>query len=439
MIPRYSRPELTNIWSDQARYKIWFEVEAYACEALAAQGQGIVPTHIPDKIWSYSGREFDIVAINEHEKKVHHDVIAFLTYLSDIIGEDAKYLHFGMTSSDVVDTAFSVQLKKSCDHLLNDIKNVLHVMKSKAMEYKELVCVGRSHGIHAEPMVFGMKFASMYSEFLRHYHRLVNAKNEISVCAISGAVGTYAHLNPQVEAFVAEKLGLRPENISTQVIPRDRHAYFFTTLAVIASSVERIAVEIRHLQRTEVAEVYEPFRDGQKGSSAMPHKRNPILSENITGLARLVRAWSIAAMENVALWHERDISHSSVERVIAPDSTITMDFMLARLTEILNGINVVPENITANLDTTGGLIYSQSILLALISKGVTREDAYSIVQSNSKQVWQGVGDFLTITRNDPRIQSLLSPEEVNKITDRNYCLQNIDTVFDRVFSEQIPE
>ncbi len=376
MIPRYARPEMVAIWSPETKFRIWYEIEAHACDAQAALG--VIPKANAEAVWRARNVEFDVARIDEIEAVTKHDVIAFLTHLAEIVGPEARFVHQGMTSSDVLDTCFNVQLVKASDLLLAQMDKLLEALKKRAMEHKDTVTIGRSHGIHAEPTTFGLKLAQAYAEFARNRERMVQAREEVATCAISGAVGTFAHVDPRVEGYVAKKLGLRPEPISTQVIPRDRHAAFFATLAVIASSVERVATEIRHLQRTEVLEAEEFFAEGQKGSSAMPHKRNPVLSENLTGLARLVRGYAIPAMENVALWHERDISHSSVERMIGPDATVTLDFALSRLTGVIAGLVVYPERMQANMDRLGGLIHSQRVLLALTNAGVSREDAYRL-------------------------------------------------------------
>ena len=400
MIPRYSRPEMVAVWDAQTRFRIWFEIEAYACDALAEIG--VIPKSSAEAIWAKAGHvKFDVARIDEIEKVTKHDVIAFLTHLAEFIGPDARFVHQGMTSSDVLDTCLAVQLSRASDILIADVDALLAALKRRAFEHKLTPTIGRSHGIHAEPVTFGLKLAQAYAEFARARERLVNARKEIATCAISGAVGTFANIDPRVEAYVAKKLGLTVEPASTQIIPRDRHAMFFATLGVIASSLERLAIEIRHLQRTEVLEAEEFFSEGQKGSSAMPHKRNPVLTENVTGLARLVRGMALPAMENVALWHERDISHSSVERMIAPDATVTLDFALARMTGVIDKLLVYPANMQKNLDRLGGLIHSQRVLLALTQKGVSREDAYAFVQRNAMPVWRGEGDFLTLLKADP--------------------------------------
>ena len=434
MIPRYSRLEMAAIWEAQTRFRIWFEIEAHACDALAEVG--VIPKEAAKAIWEKAGHvTFDVARIDAIEKITHHDVVAFLTHLAEFIGPESRFVHQGMTSSDVLDTCLAVQLSRASDILLADIDALLAALKRRAFEHKFTLVIGRSHGIHAEPMTFGLKLAQAYAEFLRARERLVNARKEIATCAISGAVGTYANIDPRIEAYVAEKLGLAVEPASTQVIPRDRHAMFFATLAVIASSMERLATEIRHMQRTEVLEAEEYFSEGQKGSSAMPHKRNPVLSENVTGLARLVRSMAMPAMENVALWHERDISHSSVERMVAPDATITVDFALARLTQVLEKLIVYPANMQKNLDRLGGLIHSQRVLLALTQKGVSREDAYALVQRNAMPVWRGEGDFLALLKNDKDVRKVLRGAELEELFDLGYHLKNIDFIFKRVFGE----
>ncbi len=434
MIPRYSRPEMAALWEAQARFRIWFEIEAHVCDALAEIG--VIPKEAAKAIWEKAGHvTFDAARIDEIEKVTHHDVVAFLTHLAEFIGPELRFVHQGMTSSDVLDTCLAVQLTRASDILLADIDDLLAVLKRRAFEHKLTPAIGRSHGVHAEPMTFGLKLAQAYAEFFRARKRLVNARKEIATCAISGAVGTYAHIDPRVEAYVAAKLGLAIEPASTQIIPRDRHAMFFATLAVIASSLERLATEIRHLQRTEVLEAEEFFFEGQKGSSAMPHKRNPVLSENVTGLARLVRGMAMPAMENVALWHERDISHSSVERMIAPDATITLDFALARLTQIIDTLIVYPTNMKKNLDRLGGLVHSQRVLLALTQKGISRQEAYGVVQRNAMPVWRGEGDFLTLLKSDKDVRRVLSDAELDELFDLGYHLKNIDFIFKRVFGD----
>ena len=425
---------MSAIWEAQTRFRIWFEIEAFACDALAEIG--VIPIDAARAIWEKAGHvTFDAARIDAIENVTHHDVVAFLTHLAEFIGPEARFLHQGMTSSDVLDTCLAVQLTRASDILLADIDALLAALKRRAFEHKLTPMIGRSHGIHAEPMTFGLKLAQAYAEFLRTRERLVNARKEIATCAISGAVGTYANIDPRVEAHVAAKLGLAVEPASTQIIPRDRHAMFFATLAVIASSLERLATEIRHLQRTEVLEAEEFFSEGQKGSSAMPHKRNPVLSENVTGLARLVRGMAMPAMENVALWHERDISHSSVERMIAPDATITLDFALARLTEVIDKLIVYPANMKKNLDRLGGLVHSQRVLLALTQKGISREDAYVLVQRNAMRVWRGEGEFLTLLKSDKDVRMVLSDGELEEFFDLGYHLKNIDFIFKRVFGE----
>ncbi len=434
MIPRYSRREMTALWEPQTRFRIWFEIEAHACDALAEIG--VIPKEAAKAIWEKGGKlTFDVARIDEIEKETKHDVIAFLTYLAEHIGPEARFLHLGMTSSDVLDTCLAVQLSRAADILIKDIDSLLAALKRRAFEHKMTPTIGRSHGIHAEPVTFGLKLAEAHAEFTRSRARLAAAKKEIATCAISGAVGTFANIDPRVEAHVAAKLGLKPEPVSTQIIPRDRHAMFFVTLAVVASSVERLAVEIRHLQRTEVLEAEEYFAEGQKGSSAMPHKRNPVLSENLTGLARLVRSMALPAMEDVALWHERDISHSSVERMIGPDATITLDFALARLAEIIENLLVYPANMQKNLDALGGLIHSQRVLLALTQKGVSREVAYNLVQRNAMPVWRGEGDFLTLLKKDANVRKALSDAELEELFDLGYHLKHVDFIFKRVFDE----
>jgi adenylosuccinate lyase len=434
MIPRYARPEMSAIWDARTRFRIWFEIEAFACDALAATGA--IPKDAARMIWEKAGHAaFDPGRIDEIERITKHDVIAFLTYLAEIIGPEARFLHQGMTSSDLLDTCLAVQLARASDILLADIDALLAALKRRAFEYKLTPTIGRSHGIHAEPTTFGLKLAYAFAEFSRARERLLRARPEIAVCALSGAVGTYANIDPRVEAYVAEKLGLAAEPVSTQIIPRDRHAMFFATLGVIASSMERLATEIRHLQRTEVLEAEEFFAEGQKGSSAMPHKRNPVLSENVTGLARLVRGMVLPALENVALWHERDISHSSAERVIAPDATIALDFALCRLAQVVDKLVVYPENMKKNLDRLGGLIHSQRVLLALTQKGVSREDAYALVQRSAMLVWRGEGDFLALLNKDKDVRKVLSETELEELLDLGYHLKNVDLIFKRVFGE----
>ncbi|HEY1941333.1 MAG TPA: adenylosuccinate lyase [Roseiarcus sp.] len=434
MIPRYSRPEMVAIWSPQTRFKIWFEIEAYACDALAELG--VIPRESARAIWEKAGNvTFDVARIDEIERVTKHDVIAFLTHLAEFIGPDARFVHQGMTSSDVLDTCLAVQLQRASDILIADVDALLAALKRRAYEHKLTPTIGRSHGIHAEPTTFGLKLALAYAEFSRAKARLLAARAEISTCAISGAIGTFANIDPRVEEYVAEKLGLTAEPVSTQVIPRDRHAAFFATLGVVASSIERLATEIRHLQRTEVLEAEEFFAEGQKGSSAMPHKRNPVLTENLTGLARMVRSAVTPALEDVALWHERDISHSSVERMIGPDATITLDFALARMTQVVDKLVVYPENMRKNLDRLGGLIHSQRVLLALTQKGVSREDAYAFVQRNAMPVWRGEGDFLSLLKADKDVAAALSAAELEALFDLDYHLKHVDTIFARVFGE----
>jgi adenylosuccinate lyase len=432
MIARYSRPQMVQIWEPETKFRIWFEIEAHACDALA--DLGVIPKSAAKNIWEKGGAaKFDIDKIDAIEREVKHDVIAFLTHLSEFIGEDSRFVHQGMTSSDVLDTCLNVQLQRASDLLLEDMDALLAAIKKRAFEHKMTPTVGRSHGIHAEPLTFGVKLALAYAEFSRCRERLVHARKEISTCAISGAVGSFANIDPHVEEHVAAKLGLAVEPVSTQVIPRDRHAMFFATLGVIASCVERLATEIRHLQRTEVLEAEEFFSPGQKGSSAMPHKRNPVLTENLTGLARLVRGMVTPALENVALWHERDISHSSVERMIGPDATITLDFALARLTNVMEKLVIYPENMQKNLDKLGGLIHSQRVLLALTQKGVSREESYSLVQRNAMPVWRGEGDFLELLKNDTVVSKSLNHKELEELFDLAYHFKHVDTIFNRVF------
>ncbi|MBB4076172.1 adenylosuccinate lyase [Bartonella fuyuanensis] len=434
MIARYSRPEMVTIWSPETKYRIWFEIEAHACDALAQLG--IIPKVAAKVIWEKgAAAEFDVNRIGEIEAITKHDVIAFLTHLAEFIGPEARFIHQGMTSSDVLDTTLNIQLMRASDILLKDIDQLLEALKRRAFEHKETITIGRSHGIHAEPTTFGVKFALAYAEFFRCRKRLLAAREEISTCAISGAVGTFANIDPRVEEHVAKALGMCAEPVSTQIIPRDRHAMFFATLGVIASSIERLAIEIRHLQRTEVLEVEEHFAPGQKGSSAMPHKRNPVLTENLTGLARMVRAFSLPAMENVALWHERDISHSSVERYIGPDATITLDFALSRLTSVIENLIVYPENMQKNLNKFQGLIHSQRVLLALTQAGISREDSYRIVQRNAMKVWEQGKDFLEELLNDKDVTKALSEEELREKFDLSYHTKHINTIFKRVFEE----
>lgn len=433
MIPRYSRPEMVAIWSPETKYRIWFEIEAHACDALA--DLGVIPKEAAKNIWEKgNAAKFDIDRIDEIEAVTKHDVIAFLTHLAEFIGPDSRFVHQGMTSSDVLDTTFNVQLMRASDILLNKIDNLLAALKKRAFEYKDTITIGRSHGIHAEPTTFGVKLALAYAEFARCRDRLVAAREEISTCAISGAVGTFANIDPRVEEHVAKALSMRPEPVSTQVIPRDRHAMYFATLGVIASSIERLSVEIRHLQRTEVLEAEEYFAPGQKGSSAMPHKRNPVLTENLTGLARMVRAYSLPAMENVALWHERDISHSSVERYIGPDATITLDFALARMTLVIDKLLVYPETMLKNLNKFRGLVHSQRVLLALTQAGVSREDSYRLVQRNAMRVWEEGKDFLEELLGDEDVRKALTEEQIREKFDLAYHTKHVDTIFNRVFA-----
>ena len=433
MIPRYSRPEMTAIWELESKFQIWFEIEAHATDALAELG--VVPKEAAEAIWAKG--KFDVERIDEIEREVKHDVIAFLTNVAENVGEEARFMHQGMTSSDVLDTCLAVQLARASDILLDDIDALLAAIKKRAYEHKFTPTIGRSHGIHGEPVTFGLKLAQAYAEFERNRERLVAARKEIATCAISGAVGTFANIDPKVEEHVAAKLGLTVEPISTQVIPRDRHAQYFATLGVIASSVERLAVEIRHLQRTEVLEAEEYFSPGQKGSSAMPHKRNPILTENLTGLARMVRSYALPAMENVALWHERDISHSSVERMIGPDATVTLDFSLVRLTGVIDKLLIYPERMQKNLDRMGGLVHSQRVLLALTQAGISREDSYRIVQRNAMKVWESDGEIalLDLLKADPDVSAKLSDAELEERFNLDYHFKHVDTIFTRVFGE----
>lgn len=434
MIPRYSRPEMTAIWAPETRFRIWFEIEAYAAQAMGEIG--IIPKDAAQVIWDKGSKaEFDISKIDEIERVTKHDVIAFLTHLAEHVGPEARFVHQGMTSSDVLDTCLNVQLVRAADILLKDIDDLLAALKARAFEHKTTPTIGRSHGIHAEPTTFGIKLAAAYAEFERAKERLVAARRDVATCAISGAVGTFANIDPRVEVYVAEKLGLEPEPVSTQVIPRDRHAMYFATLAVIASSMERVAVEIRHLQRTEVLEAEEFFSAGQKGSSAMPHKRNPVLTENLTGLARMVRAYSLPAMENVALWHERDISHSSVERMIGPDATITLDFALARLAGVIGKLVVYPDNMKANLDKLSGLHNSQRVLLALTQAGASREDAYAMVQRNAMKTWERGADFLAELKADADVTAKITPQDLEAMFDLGYHFKHVDTIFERVFGK----
>jgi adenylosuccinate lyase len=432
MIPRYTRPEMASIWEPQTRFKIWFEIEAHAADAQAELG--VIPKEAARTIWA-KGKDatFNVARIDEIERETHHDVIAFLTHLAEIVGPEARFVHQGMTSSDVLDTCLNVQLTRAADILIADIDRVLASLKKRAFEHKMTPTIGRSHGIHAEPVTFGLKLAYAFAEFTRARERLVTARKDIATCAISGAVGTFAQIDPRVEEHVAKAMGLTPEPISTQVIPRDRHAMYFATLGVIASSVERLATEIRHLQRTEVLEAEEFFSEGQKGSSAMPHKRNPVLSENLTGLARMMRAYVTPAMENVVLWHERDISHSAVERVIGPDATVMLDFALNRLAGLVEKLLVYPKNMQKNLDRLGGLVHSQRLLIALTQKGASREDAYKFVQRNAMPVWRGEGDFQTLLKQDADVKRYLNDAEIAEKFDLGYHFKHVDTIFRRVF------
>jgi adenylosuccinate lyase len=434
MIPRYTRPEMAAIWDPQTRYRIWFEIEAHAADAMAELG--VIPKAAAQAIWDKGkNAKFDVARIDAIEREVKHDVIAFLTHLAEIVGPQARFVHQGMTSSDVLDTCLNVQLVRAADLLIADVDALMAALKRRAFEHKMTPTIGRSHGIHAEPTTFGIKLAYAYAEFFRAKERLICARTEVATCAISGAVGTFAQVDPRVEEHVAKAMGLAVEPVSTQIIPRDRHAMYFATLGVVASSVERLATEIRHLQRTEVLEAEEFFSEGQKGSSAMPHKRNPVLSENVTGLARAVRAYVTPALENVALWHERDISHSSVERIIAPDATATLDFALARLAAIVDKLVVYPANMQKNLERLGGLIHSQRVLIALTQKGVAREEAYAIVQRNAMRAWQGEGDFLSLLAADKEVRKNLSEAELKQNFDLDYHLKHVDTIFERVFGK----
>jgi adenylosuccinate lyase len=435
MIPRYARARMTDIWEPETKFRIWFEIEAHALDAMAELG--IVPMEAARKVWDWwgTGPKIDVAAIDAIEAVVKHDVIAFLTWVAEQVGPEARFLHQGMTSSDVLDTCLAVQLARASDLLLEDLDELLEVLKRRAFEHKLTPTIGRSHGIHAEPVTFGLKMAQAYAEFDRARARLRAARADVATCAISGAVGTFANVDPRVEAHVGRKMGLAIEPVSTQVIPRDRHAMFFATLGVIASSIERLATEIRHLQRTEVLEAEEYFSPGQKGSSAMPHKRNPVLTENLTGLARMVRAYALPAMENVALWHERDISHSSVERYIGPDATVTLDFALARLTGVMDKLLVYPERMQKNLDRMGGLVHSQRVLLALTQAGASREDAYRLVQRNAMKVWESDGalSLMELLKADEEVSGLLSAAEIEERFDLGYHLKHVDAIFERVF------
>ena len=431
MIPRYSRPEMAAIWEPESRFRIWFEIEAHAADAQAALG--VIPKAAAEAVWKLG--KFEPARIDEIERETKHDVIAFLTNLAEHIGPEARFLHQGMTSSDVLDTCLAVQLKQASDILLADLDRLLAALKRRAFEYKDTLTIGRSHGIHAEPTTFGLKLAGHYAAFDRARARLVAARSDIATCAISGAVGTFANIDPAVERHVAEKMGLAVEPISTQIIPRDRHAHFFSVLGIIAGSVENLATEIRHLQRSEVREAEEFFSAGQKGSSAMPHKRNPVLSENLTGLSRIIRATVAPALENITLWHERDISHSAVERVMAPDATIALDFALARLTGVIDKLLVYPEAMQRNLDLYGGLVHSQRVLLALTQAGMAREEAYRAVQRNAMRVWQEGADFLTLLKADPEVAGKLPAAELEACFDLAYHTRQVDTIFKRVFGE----
>jgi adenylosuccinate lyase len=432
MIPRYTRPQMAAIWTPETRFRIWFEIEAHAASAMAELG--LIPQSAAKTIWEKgSAAKFDTARIDEIERVTKHDVIAFLTHLAEIVGPDARFVHMGMTSSDVLDTCLNVQLVRAADILIADVDALLVALERRAREYKFTPTIGRSHGIHAEPTTFGLKLAVAFAEFSRARARLEAARKEVATCAISGAVGTFAQIDPRVEAYVAEKMGLTVEPVSTQVIPRDRHAMYFATLGVVAASIERLATEIRHLQRTEVLEAEEFFSEGQKGSSAMPHKRNPVLSENLVGLTRMVRAYVTPAMEDVALWHERDISHSSVERMIGPDATVTLDFALNRLAGIVDKLIVYPDAMRRNLDRLGGLVHSQRVLLALAQKGAAREDAYQMVQRNAMKVWAGGGDFLTLLKADPDVRKYLSEAEIAANFDLDFHMTQVDTIFARVF------
>ena len=432
MIPRYTRAPMAHIWAAETRFRIWFEIEAHAASAMA--DLGLIPKSAAKAIWDKgSAAKFDMARIDEIEREIKHDVLAFLTHLAEHVGPEARFMHAGLTSSDILDTCFNVQLVRAADLLLADVDQLLAALEKRAFEHKLTPTIGRSHAIHAEPTTFGLKLAQAYAEFARAKARLAQARAEVATCAISGAVGTFANVDPRVEAYVADKMGLRPEPISTQVIPRDRHAMYFATLAVVASSLERLATEIRHLQRTEVLEAEEHFSEGQKGSSAMPHKRNPVLSENITGLARMVRSYALPAMENVALWHERDISHSSVERMIGPDATVTLDFALVRMTGLIDKLAVYPENMRANLARLGGLVHSQRVMIALTQKGIAREDAYRLVQRNAMAAWRGKGEFLALLKADADVAKVLPAAELEPLFDLAYHLKHVDTIFARVF------
>ncbi len=432
MIPRYSRPEMAAIWSPETRVRIWFEIEAHAADAMAELGT--IPKEAAATIRAKGKKaKFDIARIEEIEREVKHDFVAFTTHLAEIVGPQARFVHQGMTSSDVLDTCFNVQLMRAADILIADLEQLNAVLERRAREHKLTPTIGRSHGMHAEPTTFGLKLAYAYAEFARARERLQSARREVATCAISGAVGTFAQVDPRVEAYVAKKMGLAVEPISTQIIPRDRHAMYFATLGVVAASIERLATEIRHLQRSEILEVEEYFSPGQKGSSAMPHKRNPVLSENLVGLARVVRAYVTPALEDVTIWHERDISHSSVERVIGPDATVTLDFALARLSDIVDKLIVYPDSMRRNIDRLGGLIHSQRVLLALTQKGATREDAYALVQRNAMKTWRGEGDFLALLKADAGVRKYLSERELAANFELDFHFAQVDTIFRRVF------
>jgi adenylosuccinate lyase len=434
MVPRYTRAGMADIWAPQTRFRIWFEIEAHAADAMAKLG--LIPKSAAKTIWAKGKKAtFDIARIDAIEREVKHDVIAFLTHLAEIVGPDARFVHQGLTSSDVLDTCFNVQLVRAADILIADVDQLLTALKRRAFEHKLTPTIGRSHGIHAEPTTFGLKLAYAYAEFARARARLVAARHEVGTCAISGAVGTFAQIDPRIEAHVAKAMRLKVEPVSTQVIPRDRHAMYFAVLGVVASSIERLATEIRHLQRTEVLEAEEFFSEGQKGSSAMPHKRNPVLSENLTGLARVVRGYVIPAMEDVALWHERDISHSSVERVIGPDATVTLDFALTRMTGVIDKLVVYPDNMRRNLERLGGIVDSQRVLIALTKKGMAREDAYRVVQRNAMKAWREEKDFATLLKADPDVRGKLSDKEIAASVDLKYHLKHVDTIFRRVFGK----
>ena len=432
MIPRYSRTEMTEIWEEKNKYRIWFEIESHAADAMAELGY--IPKGAAKKIRAHlKTAKLNPSRIQKIEKETKHDVIAFLTHLAEIIGDDARFVHQGMTSSDVLDTCLNVQLKQAANIIIKDLDGLLSALKTKAKKHKFTITIGRSHGIHAEPITFGLKLAYAYAEFQRCRQRMVNAKQEITTAAISGAMGTFATIDPKVQNYVAKKMGLKSETISTQIIPRDRHAMFFVTLAVVASSIERLATEIRHLQRTELNEAEEKFSKGQKGSSAMPHKRNPVLSENLTGLARMVRGYAIPALENVALWHERDISHSSVERMIAPDATVTIDFAINRLTDVIKNLVVYPKNMEKNVGLTNGLVYSQRVMLALTQKNVSRERAYKLVQKNAMHAWKKDKSFLDVLLRDKDVTGVLSQKEIRQQFDPNHYTKHVDKIFKKVF------